>query len=77
MFYQVKFTTNIREHHVYKDIGTPVKGEKLDCHKNDRNEIRDYDKHAIGVYKTDLQGQNKLVGHIQIKLSSLLDYFLT
>ena len=33
-----------------------------------------YDKHAVGVYK--MSPEKLLVGHIPIKLSMLLDYFL-
>ena len=37
MFYETKFTSVIRGHHVYKAWWTPVIGEKLLC-KNDKRE---------------------------------------
>ena len=37
-----------------------------------RNEAAEYDKHAIGAFKT----HGVLVGHIPIELSSLIEYFL-
>ena len=47
----VKFETNIRGHHVYKDVWTPTLGEKLNCKPDEREEAKEYDQNAIGVYK--------------------------
>ena len=40
--------------------------------KSIRQEATGYDKHAIGVFKSD----DKLVGHMPIEISNLIDYFL-
>ena len=49
----IKFTCDIRGHHVYKASWTPKLQEKLHCKQDERNEAAEYDKHAIGVFKTD------------------------
>lgn len=78
MNYRIEFCTNIRGHHVYKASWTPEFGEKLICFKDNRSEALEYDKHAIGVYKKvdKPDEKQKLVGHVPIECSSLLDYFL-
>ena len=77
MSYRVEFSTNIRGHHVYKTSWTPEIGEELLCLKDNRSEALEYDKHAIGVYKkVDKPNEKlKLVGHVPIECSSLLDHF--
>ena len=49
--FTVKFETNIRGHHVYKDVWTPTMGETLNCKPDEREEAKEYDTNAIGVYK--------------------------
>ena len=51
MSYQISFSTNIHEHHVYKSVWKLEKGKKLNWHNNDRDEASMYDNHAIGVSK--------------------------
>ena len=48
------------------------------CYKKLRNrvEAKEYDKHAIGIYKTEEEERETLVGHAPIELSLLLFYFL-
>ena len=46
-------------------------GEVLDTKQGNREEAKDYNKFAIGVYKGDL-----LVGHVPIEISSLCYHFL-
>ena len=55
---------------------TPDKGEKLVCRKDEREEAREHDKHAVGVYKKDDTKTNSEVGHVPIELSKLLLQFL-
>ena len=38
MPYRISFSTNIRGHHVYKSVCDPEKSEKLERHKDDRDE---------------------------------------
>ena len=45
--------------------------------KDKRGEAMEYDKNAIGVYKTPSESEQKmLVGHVPIELSSLMNNFL-
>ena len=78
MYYKIEFCTNIRGHHVYHTGWTPEIGERLICLKDNRSEAMEHNKHAIGVYKrVDKPDEKpKLVGHIPIECSALLDYFL-
>ena len=48
MSYKISFSTNIRGH-IYKSVWKPEKDEKLNCHKNDRDEASIYGNHAIGA----------------------------
>ena len=71
MVYQILFGTNIRGQHVYKDIWHPTLSEFLNIKFNTREDARDYDKHALGIYADET-----LVCHVPIELSSLLHFFL-
>ena len=53
-------------------------GERFICLKDNRSEALEYDTHAIGAYKKveEPDEKLKLVGHVSIEWSSLLDYFL-
>ena len=53
MSYKIRFSTNIRGHHVYKSAWKPEKGKELDWHKDNRDEASMYDNHATGVYKQE------------------------
>ena len=78
MYYKIEFCTKIRGRHVYQTGWTPEIGERLICLKDNCSEAMEYDKHAIGVYKrVDKPDEKpKLVGHVPIACSALLDYFL-
>ena len=78
--FKVEFEANIRGHHVYKDVWTPTLGEKLMCKVDSREEAKEYDENAIGVYKAKKGGEEKqeelLVGHIPIELSKLIRQYI-
>ena len=62
---------------MYKATWTPKANDELECHEDTRKEAKDYDGHAVGLFKTPSRGENKtLVGHVPIEISSLIDYFL-
>ena len=80
LVYKIDFRCAIRGHHKYKKYKykknwTPVIGETLICLKDFRLEAELFDKHAVGVYRTKDE-KKQLVGHVPMKLSKLLDYFL-
>ena len=64
-------TSVIRGHHVYKEVWDATIGEMLEAASDKREEAREYDKYAVGLYKKDL-----LVGHIPIEISSLCFHFI-
>ena len=76
MVYKLVFETVIRGHHVYKATWNPNIGEHLECHKDTRKEAKEYDEHAVGVFKTSSQGKKIVVGHVPMEFSNPLDYFL-
>ena len=78
MYCKIELCNNIRGHHVYQTGWTPEIGERLICLKDNHSEAMEYDNHAIGVYKRvdEPDGKPKLVEHVPIKCSALLDYFL-
>ena len=77
IIYKLSFESVIRGHHVYKTTWTPKGNDELECHEDTRKEAKDYDGHAVGLFKTPSRGENKtLVGHVPIEISSLIDYFL-
>ena len=53
MVYKIEFTCGIRGHHVYKTNWTPVLNEKLNCKKNNHEEVLSYDKPPARVFKKD------------------------
>ena len=56
---------------------SPKANGELQRHEDTRKEAKDYDGHAVGLFKTPSRGENKtLVGHVPIEISSLIDYFL-
>ena len=63
MYLNVRFSTNIRGHHVYKDIWVPKIGESLVCKRDKRLEAKELDEYAIGAYKKMTDGEF-LVGHL-------------
>ena len=74
MFYEVRFETVIRGHHVYNARLTPVKNEKLVGLHEKRAEAKEYDKFEIGIFKFGKENLS-LIGRASIKLSSLLFHF--
>ena len=77
MFYNVDFETVIRGHHIYKSVWKPYDGEMLNCIKDKRGEAMEYDKNAIGAYRTPSESEQKmLVAHVHIELSSVMNNFL-
>ena len=69
--YHIEFEAAIGGHHIYKDVWQPTIGMKLLCQPDPREEAIQYDKN---VFCSNEKGT--LVGHIPIKLSSLMTYFL-
>ena len=69
--YKTEVTSVIRGHHVYKEVWDVTIGEMLEAAADKREEAREYDKYAVGLYKEDL-----LVGHIPIEISSLCFHFI-
>ena len=72
MVYKIEFTCGIMGHHVYKTNWTPVHNEKMNCKKDNHEEVLGYDKHSIGVFKKD----GTPAGHIPIELFQSIDYFM-
>ena len=64
MNYRIEFQTAIRGHHVYKDVWVPRTGQNLICKTDTREEAMEYDKNAIGVFKSD--DPETLVGHLPL-----------
>ena len=52
-------------------LWSSIAGKKLNTKPDNREEAKDYDKVAIGVYRGDL-----LVAHVPIEISSLCYHFL-
>ena len=78
MNYKVEFTAPIRGHHIYKDTWCPKMGEELVCHKDDREEAKQYDLNAIGVFQSACDEKSeRLVGHIPVEISQLINYFIS
>ena len=65
--YKTEETSIIRGHHVYKEVWDAAIGEMLEAASDDRQEAKEYDKHAVGVYNKDI-----LVGHIPIEISMFM-----
>ena len=73
MYYKIEFNSLVRGHHVYKRCWTPSMGEIVLARKDPREEVLEYDKYAIGIFK---EQEEELVGHIPIELSQLIYHFL-
>ena len=76
LIFKVEFEMNIRGHHVYRSVGMPILGEQLKCMKYDREEAKDHDENAIGVYKIKAETEDLLVGHIPCEISKMIYCFL-
>ena len=74
MNYSIEFQTAIRGHYIYKDVWVPRIVQNLVCKADTREEAMEYDKNAIGVFKSD--EPESLVGRLPIEISCLLTYFL-
>ena len=72
LYYQAISETNIRRHHIYKNIWTPKLNEILRAKHDTRREAAEFVEHAIGIYN----GDEILVGHAPVELTLLLYYFL-
>ena len=76
LVFKMEFETNIRGHHVYKSVLTPILGKQFKCMKDDREEAKDHNENAIGVNKINAETEDLLVGHIPCEISKLIPYFL-
>ena len=63
---EIEFTFVIRGHHVYETEWSPMLGERLVCWKDEQNEAKKHDEHAVEMF---IQESRKLVGHIPTELS--------
>ena len=52
--YKTEVTSIIRGHHVYMEVWDATIGEMLEAASDDREEAKEYDKYAVGLYKRDL-----------------------
>ena len=75
-FFETKVGSVIRGHHIYKETWTPFVGEVLEVKPDMRNEARDHDPYAMGIYMINADEEEQLVGHVPIEISSLLYHFL-
>ena len=76
-FYSVDFETVSVAIIFTNPFGTHVMEKMLNCLKDIRGEAMEYDKNAIGVYRTPSESeQEMLVGHVPIEISSLMNNFL-
>ena len=48
---KTEVTSIIRGHHVYKEVWDATIGEMLEAASDDREEAKEYDKYAVGLYK--------------------------
>ena len=76
LVFEMEFETNIRGHHVYRSVWTPILREQLKCMKDDREEAKDHDENAIHVYKINAETKDLLVGHITCEISKLIHPFI-
>ena len=72
IMYQIKFQSLIRGHHAYKNVWSPYKKETLIVQPDNRDEVQENDKYAVGIYKKNHDGSKELVGHAPVEFSSLL-----
>ena len=70
--YKTEVASIIRGHHVCEEVWDAAIGEMLEAASDDREEAKEYDKNAVGLYKKDI-----LVGHIPIEISSLCFHFIS
>ena len=73
--YFVEMESIIRGHHVYKTVWTPVTGESLFCRHDERDEAKQFDNYAVGIY-TRKEREEVLVGHVPIEFSYLFYKFM-
>lgn len=77
MYFKVDFETVIRGHHVYKSTWTPMMDQELECEQDTRDEAKEHDANAVGVYLVKKHSEEKkLVGHVPIELSRLMKHYL-
>ena len=68
--HKTELASVIRGHHVYMSVWSAAVGKKLFAASGPREEAREYDKFAVGLYKEE-NDQKLLVGHVPIEISSL------
>ena len=73
--HKTKLASVIRGHHVYMSVWSAAVVEKLFAAPDPREEVKEYDKFAVGLYKEE-NDQKLLVGHVPIEISSLCYHFL-
>ena len=66
--HQTKLASVLLRYHMYMSCWSTTIGERLFAASDTREEAKQYDKFAIGMYKSD---NNVLVGHVAIEISSL------
>ena len=71
VYYQTKVTSFICVHYIYKEVWDVVIGEMLEAASYDREEAKQHNKYAVGLYKKDI-----FVGYIPIKISTLCFHFI-
>ena len=69
--YKTEVTSIIRGHYVYKEVQDAAIGEMLEAACDDREEAKEYDKYAVGLFKKPILG-----GHIPTEISSLCFHFI-
>lgn len=74
--HRIKYRSITRGHHIYKVNWTPIISAKCFAKPDGRDEVLEYDKFAIGIYKENKDGKSELTGHAPMELSSLLYHFL-
>ena len=62
-----KVSSIVRGHHVYKSIWSSYAGGVLVANLDDQPEVLEYDKFAVGVYKTNEEEKWELVGQYSNK----------
>ena len=70
--YKTEVTSIVLGHHVYKEVWDATIGKNARGCFGYREEAKEYDKYAVGLYKRDL-----FVGHIPIEISSLCFHFIS
>ena len=73
--HKTQLASLIRGHHAYMSVWNAAVGEKLFAAPDPREEAREYDKFAIGLYIEE-NYQKLLVNHVPIEILSLCFHVL-